>query len=345
MSMWLNRAGSKGEYESKFLDSKRIYLTFDNVDRDLREIRDKKEMYKWFEDKFEVRRGSAIQYSSQIRRFLFYMKIGDIVVLPSKRNSTIHFGTIKSDCQYDGSEKDIYKHYREVDWFSIDVPRSKFDQDLLYSFGAFSTICEIKRNDAESRIRKMVKNKWNKVTIISQNPEKDNNDSQNDENTIDLEQYSLDIIAKYIERRLKGYAMQDLIAAILKAKGYHTFVPSEGADEGVDILAGKGELGFRNPSICVQVKTTDSAVDRPTLDQLIGTMNNFGANYGILVSWNGFKNSVEKVRGKQYFKVRLWDQQKIIEELFDNYESMDEEIKSLIPLKRIWTLTMIRENE
>ncbi|WP_423748984.1 restriction endonuclease [Caldibacillus debilis] len=38
--------------------------------------------------------------------------------------------------------------------------------------------------------------------------------------------------------------------------------------------------------MCVQVKTTDSPVDRPTLDQLIGTMHDLKAGYGLLVSWN-----------------------------------------------------------
>ncbi|MFA7107403.1 MAG: restriction endonuclease, partial [Candidatus Izemoplasmatales bacterium] len=152
-------------------------------------------------------------------------------------------------------------------------------------------------------------------------------------------QYSLDLIVKYIERKLKGYPLQSLIAGILQAKGYHTFVPGEGADEGVDILAGKGELGFLDPLICVQVKSTDSPVDRATLDQLIGTMNNFNANNGILVSWSGFKHSVEKVRAKQFFKVRLWNQIDVIKELFENYNNLSEEIKNMVPLKRIWILT------
>lgn len=342
MSVWLNRAGSKGEYESKFLENGKIYLTFDNVDQDLRKFKNKSDMYNWFEKFYKVKRGSAISYSTQLWKFLFSMEVNDIIVLPSKRNSTIHFGKINSDCMYDENAKDIFKHYHEVEWFAIDIPRNRFDQDLLYSFGAFSTICQIKRNDAEKRIRKMMKNGWKNVTFAAQ----DNDDSPiDDDSIVDIEQYSLDLIAKFIERRLKGYGLQNLIAGILEAKGYQTFTPSEGADEGVDILAGKGELGFQEPSICVQVKSTDSTVDRPTLDQLIGTMNNFSAKYGIFVSWSGFKNSVEKVRGKQFFKVRLWDQKKIIEELFENYDELSEEIKTLIPLKRIWTITNISEIE
>jgi restriction system protein len=40
------------------------------------------------------------------------------------------------------------------------VPRSAFEQDLLYSFGAFMTVCGMARNDAEARVRAMVKARW-----------------------------------------------------------------------------------------------------------------------------------------------------------------------------------------
>jgi restriction system protein len=35
MKIWLVRAGSHGEYESKFLQEKRVYVTWDNLNLDL----------------------------------------------------------------------------------------------------------------------------------------------------------------------------------------------------------------------------------------------------------------------------------------------------------------------
>jgi restriction system protein len=78
--------------------------------------------------------------------------------------------------------------------------------------------------------------------------------------------------------------MEELINEILKAKDFTTYRISEGADHGVDILASHGTMGFNFPRICVEVKTTDSPVDRPTLEQLIVTMSNYNADYGLLVS-------------------------------------------------------------
>ncbi len=84
-------------------------------------------------------------------------------------------------------------------------------------------------------------------------------------------------------------------------------------------------------------------MDRMTLDQLIGAMQNVQAEHGLLVSWGGFKNSVDKETPAQFFKVRLWNQDTLIQELMTNYEKLDDDIKAELPLKRIWTLTFPEE--
>jgi restriction system protein len=85
-----------------------------------------------------------------------------------------------------------------------------------------------------------------------------------------------------------------LCEAVLEAQGYTVFVPPEGANKGVDLLAAPGALGFGSPRICVQVKARDSPADRVVLDQLIGVMQNFHAEQGLLVSWSGFKQSIQR---------------------------------------------------
>ncbi len=41
MSIWLFRAGKNGEFETKFLEDKRIYLTWDRLDINLSEYKDR----------------------------------------------------------------------------------------------------------------------------------------------------------------------------------------------------------------------------------------------------------------------------------------------------------------
>lgn len=136
-----------------------------------------------------------------------------------------------------------------------------------------------------------------------------------------------------------GRIYEYFLNKILKAKGFTVYHSKQGSDGGKDLLAFGGELGFGSPKICVQVKTQDTPIDRPTLDQLGDVMNNVQAEYGLLVSWNGFKDSVAREEGNQFFKIRLWDSTDVIRELFDNYEKLSPALKAEIPLKQIWILS------
>jgi restriction system protein len=344
MALWLVRAGSSGEYESKFLTEGKIYLTWDDLSDDLSKIANKKELYELLNTVYPNNKSRRIRnWASQIWPMAKEMKIGDWIMLPSKKKAAIHIGEITGEYINTPEAENPYYHYRTVNWFATDIPRSNFDQDILYSLGAFMTICRISRNDAEKRIKEMAKNNW-KIYKVNSAATNDKEENSEEPTTFDLEQLARDQIAKFMIRKFKGHGLARLVDAILQAQGYSTFVSPEGPDKGVDILAAPGPLGFGSPRLCVQVKSGDSPLDRPTLDQLIGVMQNFGAEQGLLVSWGGFKSSVDKEIPNQFFRVRLWDQNSIINELLQHYDSLDEDIKAEIPLKRMWALA-ISEDE
>jgi len=335
MALWLTRAGSAGEYEKKFLEDGRIYLTWDYLDSDLRKIETKDELKAKLEEMDPGGKPGRYQnWASQIWPFVWRMKKGDWVILPSKFKSVINFGKIEGDYVYDKSLGSPYYHYRKVNWFAKDIPRTNFDQDLLYSFGAAMTICRIKRNDAEFRVKEMAKNNWVSPTGFTDIENEDGAEF----NIGDLEQLAEDNIAKFLQQKFKGHGMTRVIEGILKAKGYITYRSGEGPDKGVDILAAPEPFGFGTPKLCVQVKTSDTPIERSILDQLIGAMQNLNADQGLLVSWGGFRSSVEREIPAQFFRVRIWDQAAIIKELIENYDKLDEDLKAEIPLKRIWTL-------
>ena len=82
-------------------------------------------------------------HTGQIGAFLFEMKPDDLVVVPRKGKSAMAIGKIAGPYSYDGKADMPHRHYRAVQWLNLDVPRSSFDQDLLFSFGAIMTICEV----------------------------------------------------------------------------------------------------------------------------------------------------------------------------------------------------------
>lgn len=124
----------------------------------------------------------------------------------------------------------------------------------------------------------------------------------------------------------------------LRAMGYQTQLPPQGADAGVDVIAGRGSMGFDPPRLCVQVKSGTEPIDVRVLHELQGVMKNFGAEQGLLVSWGGFKSSVINEARKSYFSVRLWTADDLVDAILDNYERLPDTLQAELPLKRIWTL-------
>ena len=342
MSLWLVRAGKYSEHESRFMEDGRIYLTWEGLtESDLGPIKDYDGIKKLLIEKYPGEPTRRIgNWSGQIWAFALAMKPGDWVVVPRKASSSIAIGEIKSGYTFDPAADEMYRHYRTVKWLNTNVPRSAFDQDLLYSFGAIMTVCEIKRNDAEKRVRAMAGNGWQSVPVKVTLPAHGNGATAvPDESTdVDLEQVARDAIAKLIIQKFKGHGMALLVEAVLKAQGFTTHRSPEGADKGIDILAAGGPFGFDRPKICVQVKSGDLPADRPEFTQLIGAMQSVGADQGLFVSWSGFKNTVTREVPTQFFKVRVWGANELIDLLLENYDKLDPDIRAELPLKRIWTI-------
>lgn len=342
MALWLNRSGRHCEHESKFLDDGRIYLTWGGLDRDLSKLRDHQAIHKMLEEVYpKSARGQRVQNTGQMWAFMHKMSKGDWVAVPSKRK-TIHIGEIISDYIFDPKAVDPYYHYRSVRWLEQDIPRTNFDQDILNSLGAFTTICQIKRNDAEQRVRAMQANGWRSVgakpRLVDTTEDADETTDESAEVNLDLEQIARDQIARQMYAQYASHGMEDLVAAILNAQGFTTHHSGKGPDGGIDILAAPDTLGFGHPRICVQVKSQTSTLDRPVLDQLVGTMQHVGADQGLLVCWGGFKKTVLQEVPRLFFKVRMWDQNDLIDQFLTVYDKLDDDLRAEIPLKRIWAI-------
>jgi restriction system protein len=102
----------------------------------------------------------------------------------------------------------------------------------------------------------------------------------------------------------------------------------------VDLLAGGGTLGMNAPRLAVQVKTGQAGVEE--FRQLRGTMAHFGADQGLLVAWAGFKGTVRTEARTSHFTVRLWDAENLLDQVFANYDKLSAELRSRLPLTRVW---------
>lgn len=333
MTFWLVRADKHGEQEESALENNIVVIGWNDLP-DLSKINTKEDLEKLYIETYGPQKKMHLSnVVGQIWSFLRKINKGDLVALPLKRKSGIAIGEIVGDYEFKEIKSNI-KHIRKVNWIKT-FPRSSFDQDILFSLGAFLTIGRVRREDAEQRVRSMLKGE-----IVSQSM---NENIEIETSELDLEQYSKDQIIKFLERKFAGHDLSRLINEILKAQGYSTKLSPAGPDGGVDILAGSGPLGFESPRICVQVKSSQSPVDVRIVRELEGVVKSFKADYGLLVAWGGINIKADQEMSRSFFSIRLWDQDKIVEEIMENYERFDDSIKAELPLKKIWTL--VEESE
>lgn len=332
MSLWLVRAGRYGEQEQGALEYSVATIGWKDLP-DLSKIKSREELAEIYAKVYPDRKKmkAAIQVG-QIWRFIHEIQKGDLVALPLKTQSAIVIGIVEGDYEYKELTNNI-KHIRRVKWLKT-IPRSSFDQDILYSLGAFMTVCQIERNDAENRVKKILEK--GEITEVSVKTEIV-------EEIIDIEEYAKDQIVKHIGVKFKGHNLARLVDAILRAQGYITKQSPPGPDGGVDILAAAGPLGFDRPRVCVQVKSSSSSVDVKVIRELQGVMSKVRAEHGLLVSWGGFTNQAQQEARDAFFSIRLWDQGALLEEIFKYYDKFDDELKAELPLKRMWGLVVEEE--
>ena len=185
------------------------------------------------------------------------MRKGDLVVLPRKLTSQIAIGRVSGPYQHRVVNSEL-RHVRSVDWLRTDIPRTAFEQDLLYSFGAFMTVCNIARNDAARRVAVVAEGNIDPGPAVPSREKKKKQPpppADHSDPVPDLVQLAHDQIVARIQSRFRGHDLTRLVDAVLQVEGWVTKRSPPGPDGGVDVLAGRGSLGLDGPRLCVQVKS------------------------------------------------------------------------------------------
>lgn len=338
VKVWLVRAGRHGEDEDTALSLGIAIIGFREVG-DLSRYVTIKELLAGMRDKFPGAPDKRLEtLSRQLWAFKDSIKGGDLIILPLKTQpGQIAIGRAKGLYAYSAVQGEN-RHIRGVEWIKPTFARSLFKQDLLYSFGAFLTVCRITRNNAEERIS----------LIVGGKPDPGFNEKETQEKLeehVDIGQAAHDEIVAYIRSHFQGHDLARLVDAVLRAEGYITQRSVPGPDGGADILAGKGPFGLDDPTLCVQVKATEAPSDVNIYRALHGTMMAFNAHQGLLVCWGGYTQPVRTEARQQMFKIRLWDQSDLVQAIYRTYEKLDAEIQAELPLKHIWALVNDEDQE
>lgn len=259
---------------------------------------------------------------------------GDLMVMPLKTTKQIALGRVTGPYSYRSDEEDPSKrHAVSVDWKRVDLPRSAVKQDLLFTLGSSLTIFSPSKNNALARLEHLLEH----GTDPGQHPAADGTDDVDvPEAQTDIEEVATDRITSKIAEEFAGHGMSALVAALLEAAGLQCQLSPPGPDGGIDIIAGRGVLGLDDP-IVVQVKS-GGPVGAPVVSQLHGVMSTHGATQALLVAWGGLTKPAQDIVKSSQLRVRVWQDTDVVEAVLANYDRLDDDVRSHLPLKRVWML-------
>lgn len=159
MAVWMVRAGRNGEREELALSDGVAVIGWDELP-DLSSAQSREDIEDLLKEHHpDAKPKTLMNWATQVWTFVGRVMPDDLVVLPLKMRSAIAVGRASGEYEYRPQNPPGAHHVRRVEWTRDDIPRTAFDQDLLYSMGAFLTVCQIKRNNAEEHIRAVAEGK------------------------------------------------------------------------------------------------------------------------------------------------------------------------------------------
>lgn len=336
--LWIVRAGAHGERELAAIEQRKLFPGFLDVG-DLSERPSRDDILAHLQEVLPDEGKNRLRnFAAQLNQFANKIEIGDYVVMPRKVTNGVAIGVVKGEYEFDADSS--FKHSRPVEWKEESLARDVFKQDLRHSFGAFMTICEIKRNSALERVKAVLATGTDPGSLLGNQGltavSLPDDETEADDYQTDIEDIANQQIISLIKSEFAGHALADLVAEIMRVEGYTTKVSPPGPDGGVDILAAGGTLGLGEDRICVQVKSGDGAANHDVVLRLIGSVSNTQAQTGLLVSIGGVNAVAQRELENNFFKLRLWQMPDLLKALFRTYGELSDQTRAKLPLKQIW---------
>jgi restriction system protein len=179
--------------------------------------------------------------------------------------------------------------------------------------------------------------KWRRSNPVEVEPEEPSDERVATITFEEAEEQAWEEIATYLEK-IDPYDLQDLVAALLEAMGYHVnWVSPRGKDGGLDIVAYSDPLGTKPPRIKVQVKRRKDSIGVEELRSFLALINE--EDVGIFVTTGGFsKDATELARHQERRRITLIDQQRLVDLWIEYQDKVVLDKRDTLPLKPIYFL-------
>jgi restriction system protein len=289
----------------------------------LNSFNSRSEMREKYRDVYKVDSNAKISMGTgNLYAFVHEMKAGDYVLAPLKVTREVLMGRLVGDYSYDTTAiSPEYPNVRNVSWLKK-VSRDDLSQPFRNTIGGLRTVFSLDAHISE------IDDLLLETDKKPETPEKEETFPPYHEEV----QAQADSMISDLLNKIDPYDFQDLAAGLLRAMGFNVRLGPQGADGRVDITAYPDAFGFQSPRIKVQVKHRKGQASAPEVQQLVGAA---GSNEALFVSTGGFTQQAYKEADK-HSKMALIDRDGFIRLLLDNYDKLNPEYQSMVPLKRIY---------
>lgn len=327
MTMWMVRAESDGSLFQPFIDQDLVAIGWSDVG-DLGQFESRETLVAELRERYPGQRaGWYANAGGMLHRFSKKLQSEDGVVSYDRTRRVYAVGTLQGEYEFDPGFNDAYPNIRRVEWNATEVSRDALTTATKNSLGSTLTLFQLPET-AEEDVRGAASGQ-------QAGPSEDGEEGDEEERLLieDLESRSIE----FIKDRIVGLdwkEMQRLVAGILRAMGYKTRISAPGPDRGLDIVASRDGFGFENPRIVVEVKHRAEQVSAPQIRSFVGGRH--VDDKCLYVSTGGFSREARYEADRANVLVILLDLHELAETLADTYESLDGEVRRLVPLRRIY---------
>ncbi len=326
-NIWVVRAGSGGVLADDF--EKRTIVAIDfSFRRDVSGLRSQRALLSELEREHQtMKRGRLVNWASQLHKFANDVREGDLVLTPIAETREIMIGTCAGGYEFRADEQ--LPHVRRVTWRRR-VSRDALTERAKRSAGSSLTLFSL--NEHGEEIEALVAAGENGGGFPPQLAEEEYSAPElYEEVSGQAEELISDRIA-----RMDPFEFEELVAALLRAMGYHAARTPAGPDRGVDVIAQSDALGLDAPRIKVQVKQRNKRASADEVRSLVATLRQ--PERGLFVSTGGFSREAlyEAERAPQGVAVRTLNRDEFIGLLTKYYETLEPEARATIPLKKVF---------
>lgn len=326
--VWLLRAGRKGRYATDFVSNDIAAIGWPAVGDLTGKSREQ------IVDLVKQHYGEkgAAGTGGMLYRFANEIQLDDLVLTPDPETREIHAGRIAGPYEFRADPPvEGYPNIRKVAW-TRQFSRDDLPKRILYQLGSLLTVSQ---PSAQDELRAFLEGAPLAVSPTDDTVEGGSEDDPSGgiELFEELRSQTGELIRAKVAR-LDGYQTQDLFAGILRSMGYFTQVAPEGKDGGVDIVASHDALGVEPPIIKVQVKARPNTRSNPSEVRELAGLLAPQDERGIFVSTGGFTRDAEN--DAKVARIGLVGMDRLVELLLESYETLDQDTKALVPLRRVY---------